>query len=381
MNELEKLLSSPQPSSTIREIAQQPAIWKKTAQLMLRCRDRLASFLSAPGSLFLTGAGSSEFVGRSIEGALRSNLRREVNTFPTTHLVTHSQSVFLPGKDYLLVSFARSGNSPESVTTFQRTFEQFGRVGQAVITCDQSGKLAQAATALPGVLCIVLPSEANDKALAMTSSFSSMVLAGLSMGLTDTPEKLISAAERAARGAQRIIGHYGDALFRFATKHFSRACFLGSDTRLGCMQEGHLKMLEMSAGRVSTIFDSFLGLRHGPQVFINGECLVVASLSSGLEVSRYELDLLREIKTKKQGCATLVICAEADTEIRNVADEVIELYPGEEPLQDDFRVLTDVVVCQILAYLKSLSLGLSPDNPSPEGIINRVVQGIKIYPR
>ena len=152
MSELERLQRASEPFVTIEEIVQQPILWEKTAQTILRMHEQIASFLSSPGALVLTGAGSSEFVGRSIESALRKSLNREVNTVPTTHLVTHCSEVFLSGEDYLLISFARSGNSPESVATFQRTLEQFPRVRQAVITCNENGRLAQLAASVPGSL-------------------------------------------------------------------------------------------------------------------------------------------------------------------------------------------------------------------------------------
>jgi tagatose-6-phosphate ketose/aldose isomerase len=394
MNAFQKLLHAPEPLLTIREIARQPEVWRKTARAVLDRQEEISRFLSARGSLILTGAGSSEFVGRSIEGALRKDLEREVYTVPTTHLVTHCDSVFLPGVDYLLVSFARSGNSPESVATFRRTAERFPRVRQAAITCNRDGELARLAGGRPaaagagvlaagvaaGALCLLLPEETNDQSLAMTCSFSSMALAGLAFGLAGTPAALTALTEKAAAAAERVLSEYGDALESFAHRAFTRACFLGSDTRNGCMQEARLKMQEMTAGRVATMWDSFLGLRHGPQVFVNRECVVVASLSSRPEIQRYELDMLRELKTKKQGRGTLVICGKTDAEVRAAADQVIELYPSGEPLPDEYRALTDVVACQILASFTSLRLGLSPDNPSPEGIINRVVEGITIYP-
>ena len=34
---------------------------------------------------------------------------------------------------------------------------------------------------------------------------------------------------------------------------------------------------------------------------------------------------------------------------------------------------------QILALKKSLSLGITPDNPCPTGEVNRVVKGVTIY--
>jgi len=387
MNAFEKMLTAPRVLATVREINQQPAAWGETCARVVAMAEEIRSFLhretgadAGCRTVILTGAGSSEYVGRSIEGALRRRLATEVVTVPTTHFLTHCDSVFLPRRDYLLVSFARSGDSPESVATFQRVADRFPRVRQAVITCNGDGGLARLAAESRGCLRILLPEQTNDTSLAMTSSFSSLALAGLSLGFMDAPESLPPVVERAMAGAQRILGEYGDLLSDFARLPFTRACYLGSNTLLGCMQEARLKMQEMTAGRVASAFDSFLGLRHGPQVFVNGECVVVASLSSNPSVRRYECDLLRELRDKKQGIGTLVICGSAEREIRDLSSAVIELYPVEEPLDDDYRVLTDIVACQILAVFKSVELGLSPDNPSPDGIINRVVEGITVYP-
>jgi tagatose-6-phosphate ketose/aldose isomerase len=381
------MLREPRPLETVREINQQPAAWSETCTRVVAMADEIRSFLhrqsgadAACRTVILTGAGSSEYIGRSIEGALRRKLATEVVTIPTTHFLTHCESVFLPARDYLLVSFARSGDSPESVATFQQVAERFPRVKQMVITCNKDGRLARLAAESRDSLCILLPEQTNDKSLAMTSSFSSLALAGLSLGFANAPALFPPLVEKAAAGARRLIAEYGDLLSDFARLPFARVCYLGSNTLLGCMQEARLKMQEMTAGRVASAFDSFLGLRHGPQVFVNGECVVVASLSSNPSVRRYERDLLRELRDKKQGIGTLVICGRAEREIRDLASAVIELYPVEEPLDDDYRVLTDIVACQILAVFKSVQLGLSPDNPSPDGIINRVVAGITVYP-
>jgi len=387
MNAFERMLREPRPLETVREIYQQPAAWGETCTRVVAMADEIRSFLhrqtgadAACRTVILTGAGSSEYIGRSIEGALRRKLATEVVTIPTTHFLTHCESVFLPARDYLLVSFARSGDSPESVATFQQVAERFPRVKQMVITCNKDGRLARLAAESRDSLCILLPEQTNDKSLAMTSSFSSLALAGLSLGFANAPALFPPLVEKAAAGARRVIAEYGDLLSDFARLPFTRVCYLGSNTLLGCMQEARLKMQEMTAGRVASAFDSFLGLRHGPQVFVNGECVVVASLSSNPSVRRYERDLLRELRDKKQGIGTLVICGRAEREIRDLASAVIELYPVEEPLDDDYRVLTDIVACQILAVFKSVELGLSPDNPSPDGIINRVVEGITVYP-
>ena len=393
MNAFEKLLALPAAEQkrkgvehTPREIAQQPEVWMKTVELLAGESARIHPFLRKCGvtgrrqsTVVLTGAGTSEFIGNAIAGALRRALLRDVQSVPTTHLVTHMPSSLIPGHRYTIVSFARSGNSPESLATYRFAKTLAPEAHHIVITCNKDGALAQAARRDASALCLVLPEETNDRSLAMTSSFSSMALAGIGLAFADDADGFRNLARRTGEAANRVMAAYGDAIAVFAARPFTRACYLGSNTLCGTMQECHLKMQEMTEGRVACRFDSFLGVRHGPQVFVNREAVVIAALSTDRLVRRYELDLLRELKAKKQGCGTLVICDRAIPEIREVADVVVELFTDAEPVHDDFRVMTDVVAGQMLAVFKSMNLGLAPDNPSPGGTINRVVQGVTIY--
>jgi tagatose-6-phosphate ketose/aldose isomerase len=125
------------------------------------------------------------------------------------------------------------------------------------------------------------------------------------------------------------------------------------------------------------MYNSFVGLRHGPQVFINKSTAVIAALSSDPYVQPYELDMLRELKTKNQGMATLAICTKATPELSTLATSIVS--PG-IPLDDNFRILTDTLIGQLLGTFACLRCGLKPDNPSTAGTITRVVQGVTIYP-
>ncbi len=369
------------------EIAQQPAMWARTAGLLCARSGEIVDFLKRSGmmgdsqaTVVLTGAGTSEFVGTAIAPALRLALQREVVSVPTTHLVTHSRQTLLPGGRYVVVSFARSGNSPESLATYRLVKRAAPPARQIIITCNRDGALAVAARQDPDALCIELPPETNDRSLVMTSSFSSMAMAGIGLGLLATPDRVQALAVQAGAAADCIMANSGDALQAAAAMPFNRACFLGSGALFGTMQECHLKMQEMTAGRVVCRFDSFLGLRHGPQVFVNHDCLVLAALATDPSVRRYEMDLLRELVQKKQGCGMVVVCDRATDALRKMAVHVIELFPGGQPaIADEHRVMTDVVAGQILGVFKSIAVGLKPDSPSPDGTINRVVQGVTIY--
>jgi tagatose-6-phosphate ketose/aldose isomerase len=393
MNAFEALLNLPEAEKDARgvtftpaEIAQQPRAWQATAEILCERRDEIQAFLEAAGLrgadesvLLLAGAGTSEFVGNATAPVLRTALGREVLSVPTTHWVTHAASTLVPHHRYVLLSFARSGNSPESVATCRMVKALRPDLHQIVITCNAEGALAQAAVADRDALCLLLPPETNDRSLVMTSSFSSMAFAALGLAMLDRPDAIRETAVRIGAAADRIVRVYGDLLSDFAGIPFTRACFLGSDALCGTMQECHLKMQEMTEGRVASRFDSFLGLRHGPQVFVDDTCAVVAALATDPYARRYELDLLAELKRKQQGCGTLVICDRETPEIRDVATEVIELFPDVEPVADGFRIMTDVVAGQILGTFKSLAVGLKPDNPSTSGTINRVVEGVTIY--
>ena len=393
MNAFEKILALPPAEKKTRglehtpaEIAHQPDVWLETADLVKARQVQLRAFLAEAGVtgpdesvIVLTGAGTSEFIGNAIAIGLRERLQREVQSIPTTHLVTHAAATFVARHRYTVVSFARSGNSPESLATFNLVRRQLPEARQLVITCNPDGALAKAAQDNAKSFCLVLPAKTNDRSLAMTSSFSSMALTGLSLAFPDQQEGFTAMLTRAVAAARRILAAYANELQAFAGRPFSRACYLGSGTLTGTMQEIALKMQEMTDGAVACRFDSFLGLRHGPQVFVKPDCVVVAALASDPSVRRYELDLLRELRRKAQGCGTLVICDRATDELGRLADVVIELFPRGNPIPDDCRVLTDVVAGQMLALFKSLHLGLKPDSPSPGGIINRVVQGVTIY--
>ena len=206
-----------------------------------------------------------------------------------------------------------------------------------------------------------------------------MAMVAASLPWLDKEDFLKDTCRKLGEGAQRVFSEYGDMLAEFGTKPFERACYLGSNTLFGTMEECQLKMQEMTDGQVTAKFESFLGLRHGPQVFVDDTCVVIASLSSAPSVRRYEMDMLRELNQKNQGMATLVVCDRADQEIRAMTDYVVELFPDGQAVEDQFRIMTDVTVGQILGTFKSMDLGLKPDCPSASGVINRVVQGVTIY--
>ena len=328
--------------------------------------------------MVLCGAGTSEFIGDCCEGPLRRRFTRDVDCRATTDIITNAGDIFLPGREYLVVSLARSGNSPESMGTWRIT-ETLPDCRRLVITCNREGNLARAAEADRNAVALILPEETNDKSLVMTSSFTNMILAVLALPRLEDLDRYGSEVAAAAEAGSSVLAQ-ADAIAEFAGRDWERGIFLGSGPLMGTAREAHLKMLESTDGLVMTRFDSFLGLRHGPRACIDGKSFVMAMLSGDPLVRRYEMDLLGEIKGQGKVGGILAVARNADSELESMADTVITLESRENsPINEELRTATDIVVGQLLALFTSMSKGLRPDTPSSDGTISRVVRGVKIY--
>jgi len=174
-----------------------------------------------------------------------------------------------------------------------------------------------------------------------------------------------------------LRSHFGTAA-GVAAMNFRRAIYLGSGPRLGAARESALKMLEMTAGSVATLCDSYLGFRHGPMSFAHSDTLIVCFLSSDPILRDYECDLLREIDDKDLGLMKVIVGSFVPPEVARKNDSIIECS-GLSDMGDDDSTLIHVIVGQLLAFFRCLEQGLRPDSPSEDGVINRVVQSFKLH--
>ncbi len=387
LSELRRLVELDEPARdalgarhTPGEIARQPATWRSTARTLALQRERLGLALGSVRErrlpLTLIGAGSSHYVGESVSAAWSKAWHCSVRALPSTELLTHADGN-LPHGEQGFVSFSRSGASPEGVAVIERLLERFPHAPQLIVTCDASGPMATRFAAHEGVTVLVLGS-VNDRGLAMTSSFSNLVVAAQGIVHFQDLERWTESVDNVARAGERLLASAPDALHALLQRGFSSACFLGSGPLRAVARESALKVLELSAGRIKTQSDSFLGVRHGPLSALDRETLLVGYLSSSARTRAYELDLLEEVREKRL-CGAISLCApENDDRARALSDVYLssELPPE---LGDDQRPPLDVIVGQLLGLFAALKLGLQPDSPSPNGAITRVVAGVRLH--
>lgn len=365
---------------TAREIAQQPRVWQHIEQLIRDDAGRLTAFLApllqTPDlRVVLTGAGTSSFIGECLAPALIKQGGRWIVPISTTDLVAGPTQCFLPGVPTLLVSFARSGNSPESIAAVELAERCASPCYHLIVTCNAQGALYQRGSTLPNSHVLLLPEETDDRGFAMTSSFTGMLLAA----------SLAFAAPLVGPGAAaapqpitpELLVSWLPRLQSLVAARFERIIYLGANELKGLAREAALKMLELTDGKVVSLAETPLGFRHGPKTIVNKKTLVVLLLSNDSYTRQYDLDLLAELRSDGIAGKVLALMGRHSGSSGHPDDVLV---PGLASASDLGLCLPFAVFVQTLALLQSLSLGIRPDTPNAAGAVSRVVRGVSIYP-
>jgi tagatose-6-phosphate ketose/aldose isomerase len=363
---------------TLQEIAQQPETWRATARQVVASRHLFESALRGARAISLTGSGSSEYAGGCVHLGIRQSLQLPVEAVPAGLILTHGSTAIPALRPGLLVSLARSGDSPESCAVVEHFLRTEPEMRHLVITCNPEGRLARQCADDGRVSVFQLDRRTNDRSLAMTSSFTNLALAAGFLAVFDAPERYIEIADTLADIAHRVLTESVGPLAVFAATRFTKAVYLGSGPGYSAAREGALKMLEMTAGRVTTMSETPLGLRHGPMSWVDRDTVVVCFLSCNPVVRAYECDLIAELDCKGIGQRRIVIGEGIPDEIRAPGGIGIGC-PGLSRAGDNFGQIAHVVAAQLLAFFRCLEDGLKPDAPSETGVISRVVGSFRIH--
>jgi len=368
---------------TDKEIVGQPSLWVETLNSLMK-NDQIKEFWNPllekkHLNIILTGAGSSAYIGQAIEHHFSNIPGIKARAISTTTLVTHFKNYIDLNESTLFISFARSGNSPESIAVIDIAESICRDVSHIALTCNQNGQLARKVNSLPNGLAIVLPHKTEDKGLAMTGSFTSMMLSAIYLSKLNNDSSLMPNLIKVASAVESTIKKSAPLFKKLASSHFDRIIFLGSGPLKAIARESHLKVQELSDGVVVGKFDSFLGFRHGPKAVVKEDTLLVFLFSPEEDVFQYENDLVLELLQENIAMDFIgVYSNKSQAEKIQIKNSIIFDCPvTSEEL--NFNILPYVIPAQIIGYYKSLSLGLNPDSPSENNTISRVVQGVKIY--
>ena len=376
-------LQSTSATFTATEIHQQPATWLKTCNQIRAMKDEIKTFMDKvltqeDYDVILTGAGTSEFVGNALYSYINRLCNYKAKSYGTTDITATPENYISPNKPTLLISFGRSGNSPESIGAVDSAEAVSNNLYHLFVTCNKNGALSKRAEKEANCLAINLTDETHDQSFAMTSSFSNMYLATLLCFSIDNLEETIAKVNSLIEKATTLVDErYVEMKNVVDSYNFNRIVYLGSNTLKGIAQESALKMLELTAGKVVTMYDTPLGFRHGPKSIVNDDTLTVVYLSDNSYTRQYELDLIKEMSSQRKGNKIMAVCNVPCVEAKELSDYY---YCFDAEAKDSVFNGLDYIVCaQLIALFKSLSLNITPDNPCPTGEVNRVVKGVTLY--
>ena len=369
---------------TTREIYQQPQVWQTAFENYKVQADEIAVFLNNIDEKYdyikviLTGAGTSAYVGDTLLPYFRKiydERKWNFNAIATTDVVANPLAYLHKEVPTVLVSFARSGNSPESVAAVDLAKDIVEELYQITITCAAEGKLAQQAHGDERNLLLLQPAPSNDAGFAMTSSFTSMMLTAL---LVFDKADLAAKAEKvsALMTLSQEMLDSAEAIQKMVSLDYNRVIYLGAGPFFGLAHEAQLKILELTAGQVATMYESPVGFRHGPKSLVNEKTVVVVFGSTDSYTKLYDLDLVREV-AGDEIARKVILLTDQKEDLENV-EQVI--FSSQQLADDVYRVFPYIVYGQLFALLTALKVNNRPDTPSPTGTVNRVVQGVIIHP-
>ncbi len=359
---------------TFQEATAQPTVWRAWAGALASQAEKISTWIRSRDydEIWFCGAGTSAFIGELLSTYLNSRPgRARYRCVATTDLVSCPRNYIRPGVKVLVVSFGRSGNSSETIGTLDLLDCHAPDADRLNFTCNADGVLATRKAPGPGTQRLVLlPRETNDQALAMTSSYSTMLLSALACLDDHPPMPVAQALSRLASAAEAVMAQSLDLARSAGAKTPSRAVFLGSGVLQGAAHESALKVLELSAGAISTLWDSTLGFRHGPKAIVDANTRVHVLVSGDPHTRRYDMDAANEIRAQYGANTVLTLGPnqhEVDLHVPTVGN-------------DAWTAVLYVVAAQMQAIVWSEVLGLDIDNPFSGGTVRRVVEGVILYP-
>lgn len=365
-------------ADTAAEIAQQPALWERLAEDLAQAHERVQAFLGdrlddPRQRVLFTGAGSSGFIADMVADRINAQWPADVRAIHTTSLLTHPALYLQRDRPTLLVSFARSGSSPESVAAVDLLRAQVDDARFLDITCNPDGELARRGAGRDDTCTLLMPPASCDRAFAMTSSLSCMLLSALCVfDAAPWPQRLQQLRDAAAL-ARAGLAQWDAPAGALAQRPFNRVIYLASGPLEALAREAALKVLELTAGQTLALANTPLGFRHGPKSTLDGNTLVVVIRSANALARRYEQDLLDELR--RDGVAGQVLSIGPQSDLGGGDDHSLRA----PPLDDAWLAPVWLGFAQLYALQRSAALGLTPDNPFPDGTVNRVVKGVVIH--
>lgn len=331
---------------TFTEITTQATAWADALQAFAAMESSLKQAWEKlnPKQVLFIGCGSTYYLSQTAAALFQELTGVLSSARPSSEMIFFPDQILADPSQTLLVTISRSGTTTETLVAIEK-FRQLG--GKAVwgITCYPDSPQAKACD-------LVLPAAAaQEKSVAQTRSFASMLILAQMMAATLGGQDT-SMAQGLSKIGEQLIDESSLIMVELGKRtDIDRLYFLGSGFQYGMANEAMLKMKEMSLSHSEAFH--FMEFRHGPMSMVTEQALVIGLLSK--QVFTHEQKVLDEMKALGGNTLTLSPLSDDENTLQQIS------LPNDLPVW--MMPVLYLPPLQLLAYYRTVSKGLNPDNP------------------
>lgn len=345
------------PHFMLKEIHEQPACLRNTLRLQEHYLDLMATFPDRAREVFLVACGTS------YHACLAASYMFSKLAFLGTYPVIASEFVEQHGKsvniDSTILAVSQSGETADTLAAVNCARQRAATI---------LGLTNAIGSTLTRVSRVYIGQQSGPEiGVAATKTFSSQlsVLAQLALRLAkkrgkvsqDEMDFLAERLQKIPDIVETIIKTQEDKVKQIAKKYKDAKTFffLGRGISTATAYEGRLKLMEIAY--VPAIAFPAGESKHGPISLVEPGFPVVFVCPKD-ETHKTVIGNIMEMKAR--GASIIAVIEEGDEEIKNLADDYVEVPKG---IPEVLSPIPFVIPLQLLAYYMAVERGHNPDMP------------------
>jgi len=345
------------PHFMLKEIHEQPLCLRNTLRLQEQYLDLMTTFLDRAGEVFLVACGTS------YHACLAASYMFSKLAMLATHPIIASEFVEQHGKainiDSVLLAVSQSGETADTLEAVECARQRAATVlGLTNVIGSTLTRVARA---------YVCQQSGPEIGVAATKTFTSQlsVLSQLALRMAKKRgkvshveiEQLEEKLEQIPDIVEKVIKTQEEKIKQLAKKYRDKRCFffLGRGVSSASALEGRLKLLEIAYAPAMAYPAG--ESKHGPISLIEPGFPIIFVCPKD-DTRKTIVGNIMEMKAR--GASIITVVEEGDEDIKNLADDYIEIPKGMPEVLSPIPYVTPL---QLFAYYMAVERNCDPDQP------------------
>jgi len=322
---------------------------QKTADYLDKKWDEVVNFLKGKERFVFMGAGSSYSVAKSMATICSMTSGKPSYAVAAGDFLLHAERYGKIFNNAAIVFATRSGRTSELLMALdEMKSKNLNIAGIVSLVCADGTPIEEKSS-----LTLSTP-WAFDESVCQTRTVTNFyfMAAYVAAKLSDAGEQPpVNELRNMLLAGPEYIKKIEPLAKDLSEMDWTHAVVLADAEMEGIAEEGSLVFKEVC--QLPSNYYHMLDVRHGPMVLLGKDSLVLTALGDANELER---SLLRDLR--KKGAT---IAAFSDIEID--LDDIISVSYG-SPLSHISKGIPFIILCQLIAYYKSMKTGADPDKPT-----------------